>query len=93
MASHRSLNIVLCDYLGNPGVTRDEILEAERLRTWRTIADEHSIILPIIVINFVLSQGSWKNLPSRILQANLETLEVIRTLLSRWSRGSGKLSR
>ena len=52
------------------------------LRTWWTIADEHSIILPIIVINFVLSQGSWKDLPRRVLQANLETLEVIRTLLS-----------
>ena len=62
-------------------------------RTWRTIADEHSIILPIIVINFVLSQGSWKDLPRRVLQADLETLEVIRTLLSRWSWGSGKLSR
>jgi hypothetical protein len=58
---------------------------------WRTIADEHSIILPTIVIHFVLSQGGWKDSPCGVLQANLETLEV-RTLLSGWPWWSGKLS-
>ena len=48
----------------------------------RAVADEHGIVLPVVVVDLVFLECSGENLPGGVVEADLEALEVIRTILS-----------
>ena len=50
--------------------------------TRTSIADEHCIILPIIIVDLVLLECSGKDLPGRVVQADFEALQIILTILT-----------
>lgn len=59
-----------------------------QIQTRIPITDEHCIILPVVIVDLIFLECGRQNFPSWIIQADFEALEVVRTLLSRRSRGS-----
>ena len=49
--------------------------------TCRAVADEHGVILPVIIVDLVLLQRGGQDFPCRIIQANFETLKIIGAFL------------
>ena len=57
--------------------------------TWCPIADEHGVILPIIVVDLVLLERGREDLPCGVVEADLEALEVVLTVLALWTSRYG----
>lgn len=74
MASRRNSSTVQCDCLNE---YKYMIQRMARVHTWRAIADEHRIILPVIIVDLIFLQCRREDLPCRIVQADFEALQVI----------------
>lgn len=51
--------------------------------TGSAITYKHCVVLPVVVVDLVLLQGSRQDLPGGVVQAHLEALQVVGTILPR----------